>query len=316
MEERTIEAGQVAVFSEILAEGEFIPAMDATLSGEPIILGCLGPMDEPPRFRYRIHVREGAVWTVVDVDDIGRTIGLQFVGRMDPETWIVAGGHSARTGETAVVLDDAGQILHRFDPGRDPQRVATTEDGQVWIVYGEEPRGPLHDHGLVALDERGELRFGFNSIADQHGLPSVFDCYALTATGPDEIWVCYYTDFPLVRIHGTELVEIHPDQPVLGARAFAVGSGRVLFAGAWGFPEGVTGDEPIDRDQPFESTKDVFRLLDLDSNRFEDLRILDSAGIEFDPRAHPAEGLAMFAKGSRVFLKPPEDLQVVDVNEL
>jgi hypothetical protein len=75
-------------------------------------------------------------------------------------------------------------------------------------------------------------------------------------------------------------------------------------------------DEPIDRDQPFESTNHVFRLLDLDSNRFEDLRILDSAGIEFDPRAHPAEGCAMFATGSRVFLKRPEDLQVVDVNDL
>jgi hypothetical protein len=225
---RTIEAVPVAVFSEILAEGEFIPAMDATLSGEPIILGCLGPMDEPPRFRYRIHVREGAAWTVVDVEDIGRTIGPQFGSRnMDRGR-----GHSARTGETAVVLNDEGRILHRFDPGRDPQRVATTEDGQVWIGYGEEPRGPLDDHGLVALDERGELRFGFNSIADQHGLPWVCDCYALTAMGPDEIWVCYYTDFPLVRIHGTELVEIHPDQPVSGARAFAVGSGRVLFAGA------------------------------------------------------------------------------------
>jgi hypothetical protein len=38
--------------------------------------------------------------------------------------------------------------------------------------------------------------------------------------------------------------------------------------------------------------------------------------LRFEPRAHPAEGLAMFAKGSRVFLKRPEGLQVVDVNDL
>ncbi len=36
----------------------------------------------------------------------------------------------------------------------------------------------------------------------------------------------------------------------------------------------------------------------------------------FDTRAHPAEGLGMFAKGSRVFLKRPKGLQVVDVNDL
>jgi hypothetical protein len=44
--DRVIEAVPVAVLSEVLAEGEFISALDATLSGEPIILGCLGPMDE------------------------------------------------------------------------------------------------------------------------------------------------------------------------------------------------------------------------------------------------------------------------------
>jgi hypothetical protein len=39
--DRVIEAVPVAVFSEVLAEGEFISALDATRSGEPIILGCL-----------------------------------------------------------------------------------------------------------------------------------------------------------------------------------------------------------------------------------------------------------------------------------
>jgi hypothetical protein len=43
---------------------------------------------------------------------------------------------------------------------------------------------------------------------------------------------------------------------------------------------------------------------------------LVSERLWFDPRAHLAEGLAMFAKGSRVFLKRPEGLQVVDVNDL
>jgi hypothetical protein len=46
IEQRTIEAGQIAVFSEILAEGEFISAMDATLSGEPINFGVSGAVLE------------------------------------------------------------------------------------------------------------------------------------------------------------------------------------------------------------------------------------------------------------------------------
>jgi hypothetical protein len=138
----------------------------------------------------------------------------------------------------------------------------------------------------------------------------------LTATAPDEIWVCYYTDFPLIRVRGAEIVEIHADQPASGASAIAVGLGRVLFAGASGYPEGVTGNELVDLNQPFKPVKRVFRLLDLDSYRFEDLRIVDGVGTEFDPRAHPAEGLAMFATGGQLFLRRPEGLHSIDVANL
>jgi hypothetical protein len=309
-------ATPVAAFSEVLADGEFIAAMDATLEGEPIVLGCLGPMDGPPRFRYQIHLRAGAAWTQIELEDLG-AVAPQFVGRLGRDRWIVLGGHGGKVAETAAVFDDEGHIVRRFDPGRDVQCCATTEDGQVWIGYGEDPHGPLDDHGVVALDERGELRFGFNLVADQHGLPWVFDCYALNATGPDDVWLCYYTDFPLVRIYGHELVEKYTDQPVAGARVIAVGRGRVLFAGAWGPPEGSWDEaDPFAEMVRYKKPTHVFRLMQLDGFASTDLQFLDPSGAAFDPRAHPAEGLSMFARGSRLFLRRPDGLFMVDVNDL
>jgi len=305
-----------AVFSQVLAEGEFIAAVGATLAGEPIILAGRGPLEGRPRFRYRIYTRDEKSWVAVDLEDPGVSMGTQFVARLSQGRWLVAAGSGAKRRETAFVFDAVGKFVSSFDPGHDPQRLASTEDGQIWIGYGEEPTGPIDDGGIVALDEEGNVLFAFNPIADRHELPSVFDCYALNATRTDEVWACYYTDFPLVRIRGHELVEIHKEQPVSGASAMAIGEGTVLFAGAWGFPQGVTGKEVVVYSQPYESPPHVFRLLDLESYRFRDMEIAFPDGELFDTGKHPPGAMRFFARASRLFLRRPDGLFVVDVKGL
>jgi len=253
-----------AVFSQVLAEGEFIAAVGATLAGEPIILAGRGPLEGRPRFRYRIYTRDEKSWVAVDLEDPGVSMGTQFVARLSQGRWLVAAGSGAKRRETAFV----------------------------------------------------NVLFAFNPIADRHELPSVFDCYALNATRTDEVWACYYTDFPLVRIRGHELVEIHKEQPVSGASAMAIGEGTVLFAGAWGFPQGVTGKEVVVYSQPYESPPHVFRLLDLESYRFRDMEIAFPDGELFDTGKHPPGAMRFFARASRLFLRRPDGLFVVDVKGL
>ena len=166
--DRAIEAAPVALFSEILAEGEFIAAMDATLSGEPIILAGRGPLEGRPRFRYRIYTRDETSWVAVDLEDPGVSMGMQFVARLSQGRWLVAAGNGVKRRETAFVFDAVGKFVSSFDPGHDPQRLASTQDGQIWIGYGEDPTGPIDDGGIVALDEEGNVLFAFSLIADRY----------------------------------------------------------------------------------------------------------------------------------------------------
>jgi hypothetical protein len=51
----------------------------------------------------------------------------------------------------------------------------------------------------------------------------------------DGVWICYYTDFPLVQIRDGAVVG-HWQVPISGAHAFAVQGTRVLFSGGYNEP--------------------------------------------------------------------------------
>ncbi len=48
----------------------------------------------------------------------------------------------------------------------------------------------------------------------------------------DEVWLCYYTEFPLVQLRGGRVAR-HWSAPVAGSNAFAIGSGHCLFQGGY-----------------------------------------------------------------------------------
>ena len=65
------------------------------------------------------------------------------------------------------------------------------------------------------------------------GSPYISDCYALNVCSGKEVWLYYYTDFPLIQLLDYRLAGTWQDLPVAGSHSFAVGHDRVLFCGGY-----------------------------------------------------------------------------------
>ena len=84
----------------------------------------------------------------------------------------------------------------------------------------------------MCWSERGEKLYEFSPAGLGAGLDSIVDCYALNVVSDREAWVCYYTDFPLVKITDHEISGVW-EQPVGATHAFAVWRDWVLFQGGY-----------------------------------------------------------------------------------
>ena len=82
--------------------------------------------------------------------------------------------------------------------------------------------------GLVCFDSSGEDLFKYADFAEQNDLPMICDCYALNVDMSGDVWLNYYTDFPLVRLHERRLERVWSEFGVLG-NAFAVRSDEIVY---------------------------------------------------------------------------------------
>jgi hypothetical protein len=137
----------------------------------------------------------------------------------------------------AFVLDRSGQVVASAVFGDGIEHVATTPRGQIWVGYFDEgilgnlgwggpgPE-PIGARGLVRFDESLEVAWEF---PDDTPFDTIFDCYALNVADED-VWVCYYMDFPVVRITDGKVTgwptEVHGPHAVVtdGYRCALVGA--------------------------------------------------------------------------------------------
>lgn len=138
----------------------------------------------------------------------------------------------------AVVYGSDGRVDAQATLGDGIEHVFTTTSGQVWVgyfdegVYGNYGWGeavpPVGDSGLVRFSPHLQPAWRFPSHVDnQWG--AISDCYALNVTD-EEVWTCYYTDFPIVRIRDGAVTGWR--NQVEGAKALVVSGTRVgLFGG-------------------------------------------------------------------------------------
>lgn len=135
--------------------------------------------------------------------------------------------------QNAVAIDWSGREIARFTLGDGIADVRTTSDA-IWVSFFDEGvfgnygwNKPLGEDGLVSFDLHGEKRWAYDAAAARTG--TISDAYALNVAADDDVWVYFYTDFPIVRIHRGAYQSWGTGEA--GANALAVHSNRVLLAG-------------------------------------------------------------------------------------
>jgi hypothetical protein len=168
-------------------------------------------------------------------------------------------------GGRADVYDGAGQPRRSFDLGDASNDVQTTPNGHIWVSYFDEGvfGHGLGSHGVVCFDSKGEPIFKYSEFAEENQLPFVADCYAMNVVNEQDVWLSYYTDFPLVSMKNFRLHRIWKDFGCMD-RAFALDGGSVVFPKCYTRREGKP---------------QLLRRTLADSAKAELLDMIDEAGV-------------------------------------
>lgn len=143
----------------------------------------------------------------------------------------------------AVCFDWNGAETGRFTFGDGIQAVQTSADGTSWVSffdegvfgnYGWSRPGPepLGSSGLIAVDRSGRQIFTFDAGAAK--TDQICDAYAMNVAGPGDVWVYFYTEFPIVRVRRGVCSKW--TYGVGGARAMAVRGDQVVMFGDYKQP--------------------------------------------------------------------------------
>ena len=253
MTRRTIRLTPVASLAPFVGGGELV-AFNVGPDGAVYLVVALRPTD------YRAELPSGVSFakTVPDRPQTYRVVGLgdgrvvldvtvenerfnvhdvQPVGRR----LLLVCGRSRYRGpgdfdKNGRLYTRSGKLVREILLGDGIQTVQATTAGAIWTSYFDEGvfgtfgwQQPVGASGLVAWDAAGRKRYEFQPPA---GLDTICDCYALNAASEDDVWLYYYTEFPLVRLHRKEVAGVW-SVPVTGSHAFAVEDGYALFQGGY-----------------------------------------------------------------------------------
>ena len=246
---RDIEARRLLGFAEVVGDRHFIaatvgPELDPvllTLEQQPdyrieTAAGASFPKKRAGRpNRFRIHHRVAdEAWKVLDLPETAEN--YHAVQPLGDEAWLLVRGRADGEGDrNAHVYDHSGKRLRSFHAGDGIQDVQATRGGQVWVSHFDEGvfgGTRLGQAGLARMGGSGECSFEFNRIAGG-GVPGISDCYALNVASEREVWLYYYTDFPLVRLVDGRVDGLWPRFPVKGSPGFAIDGDTALFGGGY-----------------------------------------------------------------------------------
>jgi hypothetical protein len=160
--------------------------------------------------------------------------------------------------------------------------VQTTQGGKIWVRYFDEGvyGGGAGQHGVICFDSSGRSVFRYSEFAEQLGLPSIDDCYAMKVASEDEVWLSYYSDFPLVAERMFQLEQIWKE---FGCMA----SGFGLFSGYVFSPKCYTQAQP---------NAELLRRTISEPSQIERLEAIDDTGKKIEGHFRVA------ARGSRLYL--------------
>jgi len=176
---------------------------------------------------------------------------------LDDGGYLVASSRCARYTDgthelNGAVLAADGRELRRVLLGDGIGELQVDRNGGIWVGYFDEGvfgnlgwDKPVGAPGLIRFAQTGDALWkypqGFEHppqgdvMRNQVGLsvpPPIDDCYAMNVAY-DAVWICPYSDFPLVRIGFDGATRSWPPIGVDGPGAFAVADGRVLMFGGY-----------------------------------------------------------------------------------
>lgn len=140
--------------------------------------------------------------------------------------WLLAESREGR----GAIYDQSGHFLRSIDLGDGIEDIQATPDGQIWVSYFDEGvfGSGIGKYGAVCFDSHGKLRFNYGEYAEQQGLPFISDCYAMNVSSSGDVWLNYYTDFPLVHLRNFGLEHVWEDFGAMG-KGFAVRDEVVVY---------------------------------------------------------------------------------------
>lgn len=249
---KRVEAARVLRFADVIGDRHLItasvgPALDPVL----LSLGRVPdyrrsaphasfPKNQAARPNdFRVHSRAGGDWAALDLPPT--TENYHHVQPLRDGRWLLVRGRAANARDrNARVYEADGTPGPAFHAGDGVEDVQATERGRVWVSYFDEGvfgDTPLGRAGLVCLAADGRPAFRLTDLGDPV-LQSMADCYALNVCSDREAWLCFYTEFPLVRL-ADGAVAGHWRVPVAGSHGFAVAGDRVLFGGGYTKPHAL-----------------------------------------------------------------------------
>lgn len=141
--------------------------------------------------------------------------------------WIV--GH-VRNGQ-ANLYSANGVLKRSLILGDAIEDVQTLPNGQIWVSYFDEGiygHDEFSRNGLICFDPFGEPIFRFGQYAQENHLPWMDDCYALNVAMNGDVWVSYYSDFPLLLFRDLQLAQEWREFGYVG-KGFAIRNDGVLY---------------------------------------------------------------------------------------
>jgi hypothetical protein len=138
----------------------------------------------------------------------------------------------------AVIYGPDGRVEAEETIGDGIAHLLADGTGHVWAgyfdegIYGDYGRPgdppPLAVSGLTRFSPELAPVWAYPVADNPYG--DISDCYALNVD-QDTAWTCYYSDFPVVRIHDGELTGWRSH--LTGVRALAVSGSRVALYGGY-----------------------------------------------------------------------------------
>lgn len=247
-------------------------------------------VDKPNNFRVH-HLTENG-WITCDLQETRQN--MHHAQPLSGNEWVVVRARSAgNTDGNGHFYSAQGDLLRTVAFGDGIEGIQTTADGQIWVGYFDEGifgNTTFGRAGLASFGQDDALTFDFNRLTE--GM--IADCYAFNVVSATEVWLCPYTDFPVVKIKNNQISSRWDNNPICGSHAFAVWKDRVLFVGGYG-----------EKDKLF-----IVSLYRLDGQE-----LLKEECHAVDENGEKVKFKSAFGRGSRLYLETEQSLYFLELQE-